>query len=333
MKHKMIFPLLILGLVSACSLPASWRPLSATQEAAPNSDIPYPQAALKTQSTLADNLKVTLNEVRMVQVTETTWSNACLGAPLAGEACGGSEVPGLVVTLALNNDIYLYHTDATGENIRWVGGSYDPADVEKAAIERLSEISGIAQGDIRVLDESPISFSNTCLEVAIPGLTCAASVTLGMRITLNAGGATYAFNGTEFGGAPVLATVNNVSSATAVITYSNKGGQSTFCDDLLVFLDGTVLHYGCLPVSGKEPGVYTLSAEEHRQVIQWFLSGQNFEYSQGQTSGNENRLIFNGIGALQMDLAEQRQIAGFAQKLFTEHFLSILPTVPAPVAP
>jgi hypothetical protein len=79
--------------------------------------------------------------------------------------------------------------------------------------------------------------------------------------------------------------------------------------------------------------VYTLSAEEHRQVIQWFLSGQNFEYSQGQTSGNENRLIFSGIGALQMDLTEQRQIAGFAQKLFTTHFLSILPTVPAPVAP
>jgi hypothetical protein len=105
-----------------------------------------------------------------------------------------------------------------------------------------------------------------------------------MRITLNAA-EPLAFNGTEFGGPPVLAAVNNVSSATAVITYSNKGGQSTFCDDLLVFLDGTVLHYGCLPVSGKEPGVYTLSAEEHRQVIQWFLSGQNFEYSQGQPAG------------------------------------------------
>jgi hypothetical protein len=123
MKHKMIFPLLILVLVSACSLPASWRPLSATQEAAPNGDNPYPQAALKTQSTLADNLKVTLDEVRMVQVTETTWSNACLDAPFAGEACGGIDVPGVVVPGA-NNVIYVYHNDAPA-NIRWVGGSFD----------------------------------------------------------------------------------------------------------------------------------------------------------------------------------------------------------------
>lgn len=332
MIRKAFIPIILLVLISACALPSNWRPPGTTLEPMDGGTLTPPDGALKAQIDLANELGIAVDDVRLIEIDSVEWDDTCLDAAKAGEVCSQTPVPGLVVVMAVNADIYTYHTDMVGENIRWIGGSIDPSPVAEAAVQRLAEMSGVKAADIRVLSETPATFTNACLDVVVPGLTCAPVTTTGLNIRLDANGKIYIFRGTENSTTPILASVNQISSTTAVISWSNQGAQSEYCDSLVIYLNGAVLHYGCQAASGREPGVYTLAIGEQQKVLQWFLNGQSFEFEPGQSSGVEGRLVFTGIGTITLQPVDQLEMLHFTADLYQNRFVHNLPTRPPATA-
>jgi inhibitor of cysteine peptidase len=59
-------------------------------------------------------------DIEIVSTEPVEWPNACLGAADADEMCAEVITPGYIVTLAVDDAVYVYHTDATGDSVRLV---------------------------------------------------------------------------------------------------------------------------------------------------------------------------------------------------------------------
>jgi hypothetical protein len=66
---------------------------------------------------LAARLNIDIDQISLVEVTETTWPNEALGCPGPGKVYTSIQVPGYLVRLEANGVEYDYHMDQTGEYI------------------------------------------------------------------------------------------------------------------------------------------------------------------------------------------------------------------------
>lgn len=105
--------LLLTGWMVACTLSAV-QP-GATPGPITDADIP---AALQQQRALAEELQMDVAAVEIVSVEAVTWSDSCLGLGGPAESCAVVETPGYRVTLAVDGEQYVYHTDADGSQAR-----------------------------------------------------------------------------------------------------------------------------------------------------------------------------------------------------------------------
>ena len=63
---------------------------------------------------LANNLSVSVDDIKISNIEEVTWPTSALGYPKQGEQYLQVETPGFKIFLAYNNTIYEYHSDAEG---------------------------------------------------------------------------------------------------------------------------------------------------------------------------------------------------------------------------
>lgn len=75
-------------------------------------------AAVNARRALAETLNVAEADIRITQIVEAQWSNACLGLPEPGEMCAEVITPGFLVMLQVGGQTYEFHTDYEGEAIR-----------------------------------------------------------------------------------------------------------------------------------------------------------------------------------------------------------------------
>jgi hypothetical protein len=108
-KFAIFFSLMLVVLVAACS-PAS---------AGLSTDIPVDLPAVQeAQNFLSESLGVDVTQVEVVKVEDVEWPDACLGLPDEGEMCAQVVTPGYRITLEVNGQTYVLHTDESGVNIR-----------------------------------------------------------------------------------------------------------------------------------------------------------------------------------------------------------------------
>lgn len=79
---------------------------------------PVPAAAEKARTDLSVKLSLDEDKVVILNVTNTTWSDACLGLPKSGETCAQTLTPGYRVELLADGKTYIYRTDTTGMTMR-----------------------------------------------------------------------------------------------------------------------------------------------------------------------------------------------------------------------
>ncbi len=77
-----------------------------------------PEAAVRARQQAAVDLALELGLVQIVSVEQVEWPDACLGVPDPAELCAQAITPGYRVTVEVNGQQVVYHTDATGQNIR-----------------------------------------------------------------------------------------------------------------------------------------------------------------------------------------------------------------------
>ena len=81
-------------------------------------DLPVEPAAALARQDLATKLSVGEKSIVIMQITEATWSDSCLGLGGPAESCLQAPVPGFKVEMLAKGKIYFYRTDKTGATIR-----------------------------------------------------------------------------------------------------------------------------------------------------------------------------------------------------------------------
>lgn len=81
-------------------------------------DMPVEPAAAEARKDLAAELGVNEKNIVILQITETTWSDGCLGLGGPAETCLQALVPGFTVELLAEGETYIYRTDKTGSTVR-----------------------------------------------------------------------------------------------------------------------------------------------------------------------------------------------------------------------
>jgi hypothetical protein len=102
---------------------------------APNSSYPAPgqptpeptseinEATMKAMSELArqklaEELEISVDQIKVVTADPTYWSDTSLGCPQPGMTYSQIVTPGYRVTLVVGNDVYTYHTDTKQTVVR-----------------------------------------------------------------------------------------------------------------------------------------------------------------------------------------------------------------------
>jgi hypothetical protein len=79
-----------------------------------------PIGADQARAVLADVYQVSLNEIDVVSVERTVFSDDCLDTNIEGEVCTKEEVPGYIVTLEVHGSSHILHTTQSGSIVRIV---------------------------------------------------------------------------------------------------------------------------------------------------------------------------------------------------------------------
>lgn len=77
-------------------------------------------AALRARQVLVQELDVPSTSVMFVGAEHVEWPNACLGAARGNELCAQMITPGYRVTLEVNGETHVLHTDEAGHEVRLV---------------------------------------------------------------------------------------------------------------------------------------------------------------------------------------------------------------------
>lgn len=67
---------------------------------------------------LANRLSKTDADIEIVQVTDRTWNDSCMGLPKPGEGCAQMTIAGYEIRLRADGTNYFYRTDTTGTAFR-----------------------------------------------------------------------------------------------------------------------------------------------------------------------------------------------------------------------
>lgn len=94
------------------------------KETAPNeTDSPPAELVENLKTVLAAETGVPIAEILLKETASTQWNDACLGAANPNEICAQVITSGYRIALGTSTETYIFHTDQTGENVRWVNHS------------------------------------------------------------------------------------------------------------------------------------------------------------------------------------------------------------------
>ncbi len=81
-------------------------------------DLPVEPAASIARKDLAIKLSVDEKNIVIMEVSEETWNDGCLGLGRPDESCLQALIPGFRVEMLAKGKTYFYRTDKTGSVIR-----------------------------------------------------------------------------------------------------------------------------------------------------------------------------------------------------------------------
>ncbi|HEY4501639.1 MAG TPA: hypothetical protein VJJ20_01055 [Candidatus Paceibacterota bacterium] len=81
-------------------------------------DLPVEPAAAVARKDLAARLSVGEGNIVIMQITDATWNDGCLGLGGLAESCLAALVPGFRVEMLTQGKTYFYRTDQVGASVR-----------------------------------------------------------------------------------------------------------------------------------------------------------------------------------------------------------------------
>jgi hypothetical protein len=198
---------LLLILLVACGptteLPGAEEQAATATPGVPPIDSDADAIAGAASAFLAQYLAIAENEIEVVSIEPTEFSDSCLGLGQPHESCLQAITPGWLVILTAEGQTYEAHTDQTGQEVRVATDPVDDdgaADTAAAAAQEflVSEL-GVGLGDVQVISAEMAEFSDSCLGLGRPDESCLQVMTPGWLIIVNVQGQVYEVHTDETG--------------------------------------------------------------------------------------------------------------------------------------
>lgn len=189
-----LLSLLLSALLIACQ-PAPGEPGAGEQDMTQTPEAGAPAAvSAAALAALAGQLGISADEIEIVSVENTEFSDACLGLGGPEESCAQVITPGWLLMLSAGGRTYEAHTDETGTQVRIAGdgsgtGEVDAITASAAAV--LADQLGLSPDEIEVVSAEMTEFSDGCLELGGPEESCLQALTPGWLVMLSVGGQEY----------------------------------------------------------------------------------------------------------------------------------------------
>jgi hypothetical protein len=198
---------LLLILLVACGptteLPGAQEQAPTATPGVPAIDSDADAIAGAASAFLAQYLGIAGNEIEVVSIEPTEFTDSCLGLGQPHESCLQAITPGWLVILTAEGQTYEAHTDQTGQEVRVATDPVDDdgaADTAAAAAQEfmVSEL-GVGLGDVQVISAEMAEFSDSCLGLGQPDESCLQVMTPGWLIIVDVQGQVYEVHTDETG--------------------------------------------------------------------------------------------------------------------------------------
>ncbi len=151
MRFLTLLLLIIVLIISACApvgagVQPTAEPTSSSSSPEASAGLP-PKAVQDAQKWLAERLGALVELVKIVDIEQARWPDACLGLAQPDEFCAQATTPGWRVIFEINGQEYEVRTDETGSTIRLADGqaAFDLMDALRAVAARIEAVGEVPQ--------------------------------------------------------------------------------------------------------------------------------------------------------------------------------------------
>ncbi len=310
-------------------------PIEPTPEPIPGG---FPSAAFAAREALAELLGISAETIEIRNVKPAEWPDGCLGLAGPDEMCTMAIVPGYRVTLVSGASQYIYRTDERGTSLRReLGVSFA---VPGEAVRPLVVWQNPECTEAAILMPEGLSFGacfglqsvSSWPDGAIPATMRKFLETFApFEVETPTGKVIFNGSGTEVA-APAeqraiaewmkiqfLAAKSGRAEADwgLALAYSRQGGFAGFCDEIKVYLDGTVFLSSCKDVDVD----YRLEAGQLEQLYAWYDGLAKIDYSYTDPAAADamsTKLTMPAQGSQAADEAAVNQILAFCAALIQQ---------------
>lgn len=223
MKQRLLFGIVVMALILAACAPASPTGQPATQPPAtqapaeppvtqpPATELPdtgaqtpeptqggqipvdLPPAQRAAMAALAQQLGINIDQIELVSIEAVDWPDACLGIRRIGVLCAQGIVPGFRVVLSANGQQYEFHTNQDGSTVAAAPLS-DSTAQQALVVQDLAAKLNIPTTEIKVVSVTAMEWTDSCLGIARPEMSCLQAITPGYLMVLEAQGQQYEYH-------------------------------------------------------------------------------------------------------------------------------------------
>lgn len=283
-----------------------------TEPDVPPTATPTPSNGITVaQQVLAQQLGVPVSSVTVVTAETVEWPDSCLGIEVEGQNCAQVVTPGYRVLLEAQGNLYQFHTNETGGNVRLAPTVVPSTPVPPTAViitqQRLAQQLDLASMAVTVVSADAVDWPDSCLGAPAEGEQCAQVITPGYQIILEAQGQRYEYHTDESGSLIRLVSAPEPQVGQTVIHWSRSDGTS--CQEAVIGTTGVAFGLcGGALLSGR-----FLSEEQLIDLTHFTSTYVSF---QGVTPAGT--ISFAGQGVVQPTTAEQRAIAEWTRLIALE---------------
>jgi hypothetical protein len=176
MKKYIWIPVLLIWVLAACAPKPTEQSLLPNDDSYPNDSYPnssYPNgenpspqlpmgltpAVSAAITALSGTLNLPPGQIAVVSTEAVEWPDGCLGVQKLGVMCTQAIVPGYKIILEAKGEQYEFHTDEDGSVVVQVAKEVF-GSVEAQVINQLASNLGLDEGDVSVVSNSDIEFSD-----------------------------------------------------------------------------------------------------------------------------------------------------------------------------
>jgi hypothetical protein len=251
------------------------------------------EAALRA---LAVELNIEVSHLVVMGVYEETWNNTCLGLPAQGEMCAQVITPGLSGIVNANGNQFEFRMDESGKNIRLLPGA------ALTTRQILSQKLKIDLSEIGIVNVEAFDWPDACLGLTMEGQACAAVITPGYKISMEADGDEYIYRTDEVGNIVLLEKAPETFIKDPIIVWEQDTEEG--CESALIGDEQAAAGPCDLPkISAR-----FVSAERASQLASF---SQKFAPFEAETAAGVIR--FYGKGEITAKREQKRMIAEWAR--------------------